>query len=322
MNRELKVTKIMETKYLTYPHDLNKTNLSDSVAAIGFFDGIHKGHQAVINQALDYAKKHKKKCSIITFHPHPSVVLNSPNKTVKYITPQAEKERLLKEMGVDQIYVIKFNKELSLVKPEEFIEHFIVGLNITHLVAGFDFSFGHKGQGNMTNIEKFAKNRFTFEALNKVQMNESKISSTQIRKLLAEGLVKEAGDLLGRPFTYEGTVVTGDKRGRLIGFPTANLETNEEYLLPKKGVYAVKLIVSSKVYYGMANLGFVPTFKEDMSEPKIEVYIFDFNKDIYGETIKLEWLEFVREEQKFSGIEEIKAQLKTDEINIRKIINK
>ncbi|SRR5699024_565451 len=322
MNRELKVTNIMETKYLTYPHDLKKINLPESVAAIGFFDGIHKGHQAVINQALDYAKKHNKKCSIITFHPHPSVVLNSPNKTVKYITPQTEKERLLNEMGVDQVFVIKFNEELSQVKPDEFIEHFIVGLNIIHLVAGFDFSFGHKGQGNMTNIENFAKNRFTFEALSKVEINESKVSSTKIRKLLAEGLVKEAGYLLGRPFTYEGTVVTGDKRGRLIGFPTANLETNEEYLLPKKGVYAVKLILCNETYYGMANLGFVPTFKEDMSEPKIEVYIFDFNKDIYGETIKVEWLEFIREEQKFSGIEEIKAQLKADEITIRKIINK
>lgn len=310
----------MKTIYLTYPHELNKAQLPDSVAAIGFFDGIHKGHQEVINHCLDYAKKYNKKSSIITFHPHPSVVLNSPNKTVEYITPQTDKEKLLKKMGIDQVYVIKFNEELSKVKPQEFIDHFIVGLNISHLIAGFDFSFGHKGQGNMSNMDAYAKNRFTYEAVEKVQINESKVSSTKIRNLLAEGLVDEASHLLGRPFIYEGEVVDGDKRGRLIGFPTANLKSKEKYLLPKKGVYAVKVHLNNDVYYGMANLGFVPTFKEKGDVPKIEVFIFDFDKDIYGEMIKIEWLKFIRNEQKFSGIEEIKAQLQSDEKSIRQII--
>lgn len=311
----------METIYLTYPHGLNKEELPDSVAAIGFFDGIHKGHQEVINHCLSYAKKHNKKSSIITFHPHPSVVLNSPNKTVEYITPQTDKEKLLKEMGIDQVYVIKFNEELSKVKPQEFIDHFIVGLNISHLIAGFDFSFGHKGQGNMSNIEEYTKNRFTYEAVKKVEIDHCKVSSTKIRELLADGLVEEAGHLLGRPFIYEGQVIDGDKRGRLIGFPTANLKSKEKYLLPKKGVYAVKVHLNNDIYYGMANLGFVPTFKEKGDDPKIEVFIFDFDEDIYGENIKIEWLKFIRDEQKFSGIEEITAQLKADEKSIRQILN-
>src|SRR5699024_2949415 len=241
----------METTYLTYPHDLNKDDLAESVAAIGFFDGVHKGHQKVINRALKYAKENDVKCKVITFHPHPSVVLNSPNKTVQYITPLSEKVKLLKEMGVEQVYVIKFNKELSLVEPKDFIDHFIVGLNIIHLVAVFDYSYGHK-----------------------VENNEEKISSTKIRNLLAEGKIKEASNLLGRPFSFEGKVVDGDKRGRLLGYPTANIETEEKYLLPRQGIYAVRVHLRDKVFYGMANLGLVPTFIKDMKEPKVEVYIF------------------------------------------------
>lgn len=311
----------MKTTYLTYPHELNKQDLAESVAAIGFFDGIHKGHQEVINHALKYAKENNKKCSIITFHPHPSVVLNSPNKTVKYITPLSEKEKLLEEMGVDEIYVIKFNKELSLVEPDEFITHFIVGLNITHLVAGFDFSYGHKGKGNMSNIKEYAKERFTYEAVKKVEINDEKVSSTKIRELLSVGAVDKAASLLGRPFSYAGKVIDGDKRGRLIGYPTANLETEEKYLLPKEGVYAVKVHLANEVYYGMANLGFVPTFKEHMDEPIVEVFIFDFDKDIYGETLKIDWLNFIRNEEKFSGIEEIKTELAADEVTVRKILS-
>src|SRR5699024_3500648 len=130
-------------------------------------------------------------------------------------TPLSEKVKLLKEMGVEQVYVIKFNKELSLVEPKDFIDHFIVGLNIIDLVAGLEYSYGHKGKGNMSNIEEYAQNRFTFEAIHKVEHNEEKISSTKIRNILAEGKIKEASNLLGRAFSFEGKVVDGDKRGRL-----------------------------------------------------------------------------------------------------------
>src|SRR5699024_3905239 len=172
----------METTYLTYPHDLNKDDLAESVAAIGFFDGVHKGHQKVINRALKYAKESDVKCKVITCHLHPSVVLNSPNKTVQYITPLYEKVKLLKDMSDEH---------------KDFIDHFIVGINIIHLVAGFDYSYGHKSKGNMSNIEEDAQNRFTFEAIHKVEHNEEKISSTKIRNLLAEGKIKEASNLLG-----------------------------------------------------------------------------------------------------------------------------
>src|SRR5699024_233509 len=311
----------METIYLTYPHELNKADMAESVAAIGFFDGVHKGHQELINHVLKYAKENNKQCNIITFYPHPSVVLNSSNKTIKYITPQSEKEALLKEMGVDKVYVIKFNKELSLVEPEEFINHFIIGLNITHLVAGFDFSFGHKGKGNMSNIGEYAKNRFTYEAVSKVESNNEKVSSSKIRELLADGKVDQAAKLLGRPFSYEGKVIDGDKRGRLLGYPTANMEAEEKYLLPKQGIYAVKVHLKNESYYGMANLGLVPTFIENMKEPKVEVFIFDFDKEIYGETLKIDWLEFIRDEEKYSGAEEMKEQLIIDEVAIRKILS-
>src|SRR5699024_5444033 len=166
----------METTYLTYPHDLNKDDLAESVAAIGFFDGVHKGHQKVINRALKYAKENDVKCKVITYHPHPSVVLNSANKTVQYSTPLSEKVKLLKEMGVEQVYVIKFNKALSLVEPKDFIDHSIVGLNIIHLVAGFRYSYGHQGKGNLSNIAEDAQHRFTLEALHPAQHNEERLS--------------------------------------------------------------------------------------------------------------------------------------------------
>src|SRR5690625_4059818 len=142
----------MQTINLTYPHDLVKEKIPETIAAIGFFDGLHKGHQKVIHQAIELATSQNKESAVISFHPHPSVVLNKENKPVHYITPIDEKECYLKNMGVDRLYVITFNKELSLLTPEAFIDHFILRLHITHLVAGFDFTFGHKGAGNMENI--------------------------------------------------------------------------------------------------------------------------------------------------------------------------
>src|SRR5699024_8997062 len=153
----------------------------------------------------------------------------------------SEKVKLLKEMGVEQVYVIKFNKELSLVEPKDFIDHFIVGLNIIHLVAGFDYSYGHKGKGNMSNIEEDAQNQYNFQVIHKVEHKEEKINANKIRNLLAEVKIKEASNLLSRRFSFESKVVEGDKRGRMLGYPTANIETEEKYLLPRQGINAVRV---------------------------------------------------------------------------------
>lgn len=311
----------METIKLSYPHPYEKEALPEAVGAIGFFDGVHKGHQEVIKSAVQEAKKRKMESAVISFYPHPSVVLNKDTSVndVKYITPLKEKKAMLRHLQVDRLYLITFNKTLSTLSPQEFIDHFIVGLHIKHLVAGFDFSFGYKGKGNMNNIEQFSNGRFTFKAINKVEENNEKISSTNIRKFLKRGAIEETTALLGRQLTATGVVTEGDKRGRTIGFPTANLHINEEALLPKPGVYAVKVWVQNeenKRYVGMANLGTRPTFTDE-TEPVLEVHILDFSGDLYGKVLTVEWHAFIRDEKKFNGINEIIQQLHTDEAKIR-----
>ena len=307
----------MKTIKLTYPHHLKKEDLPETIAAIGFFDGIHKGHKEVITDAVHKARAQQKESAVISFHPHPSVVLNSPDKPVQYITTIAEKEALLKEIGVDRLYLITFNKELSVLSKEAFIDHFIIGLHIKHLVAGFDFTFGYKGAGNMENIESISKNKFKVTSIDPVKEENEKVSSTRIRTLLSSGDVSKVNELLGRPYESTGIVIEGDKRGRKLGYPTANLNIDEEKLLPKQGVYAVKVNYQNSIYEGMANLGVKPTFKTGDLKPSVEVYIFDFEGNIYGESISVLWYQFIRDEIKFNGLNELIKQLKDDEATIQ-----
>src|SRR5690625_3991908 len=304
----------MNINQLTYPAQINQHDLRDTVAAIGFFDGIHKGHKKVINKAVEIVKKERKQSAVISFHPHPSVILKNKTNDIRYLTTLTEKKAILSEMGIEQFYIITFNKPLSKLLPEEFVEHFIIGLHITHLVAGFDYTFGHKGAGNMENIIEMSQNKFTTTVVEKLENDATKISSTRIRHLLDHGLVGEIPPLLGRTYQTTGKVITGDRRGgSQLGFPTANLHIPEDKYLPKQGVYAVKVHYKDRIYNGMANLGVVPTFIDDRTEPKVEVNIFDFDQNIYGEQLTIEWHQFIREEKKFSGIDAIVAQLNKDE---------
>lgn len=311
----------MEVIKLTYPHDLKKETIPPSVAAIGFFDGIHQGHEKVIRTAVMKAKNTHQLSAVITFHPHPSVVLNKA-KDIKYITPMTEKIAQLRKLQVDIVYIVQFNEILSQLSPAAFVEHFVIRLHISHLIAGFDFTFGYKGAGNMQNIHQFANGAFTTEVIDKVESEHEKISSTSIRKLLKKGDISQVNELLGRPFSTTGKVVTGDKRGRTIGFPTANLAVDPYSLLPKQGVYAVKVDINGDDYKGALNLGVVPTFKKGVVEPSLEVYILDFNDNIYGKEVTVYWHKFIRSEKKFADIDTLVAQLTDDEKTIRKYFEK
>lgn len=302
---------------LSYPHQLNKLAMDETIAAIGFFDGIHQGHQAVIQTAIDKAQAEGKLSAVITFYPHPSVVLRNQGEAIKYITPEKPKVELLEAMNVDILYIVDFSKEFSQLTPAEFVEHYIKSLHVTHLVAGFDFSFGYKGAGNMNNILDYADETFTISVIDKIVSADEKISSTKIRQLLQAGNMREVHAMLGRNFTTKGMVVKGDQRGRTIGFPTANLEIASEALMPKQGVYAVKVNVNGEIHQAMANLGVVPTFKDKNVAPTLEIYIFDFDEDIYHQEIEVIWYAYVRDEVKFNGIDELISQLNADEIKIR-----
>jgi riboflavin kinase/FMN adenylyltransferase len=303
---------------ITYPHSLLLEELPETVAAIGFFDGIHKGHQELINTAIKEAGNKEMESAVITFHPHPSVVLKKDTQHVQYITPLSEKIKILQQMEVDRLYVITFNQQLASLSPEEFISHFIEGLNIKQIIGGFDYTFGHKGKGNMDLMKQYAKGRFEVTTIGKVVMDDEKVSSTKIRKLMKAGKIKKANALLNRPLFTSGTVIKGDQRGRTIGYPTANMEIHPDVLMPKSGVYAVKALYKNEEYEGMANLGVKPTFTTGEDTPTLEVHLLDYNNDIYGEELIIEWHQYIRDEVKFNGVEELVSQLEKDEQQIRK----
>lgn len=312
----------MNIQTLTYPLalDENKDIFPDSAAAIGFFDGVHTGHQAVIQEAKDIAEQMNKDSAVITFDPHPSAVLQN-KKDVQYITPLQDKINRIKDLEVDNLYIIHFNKELSTLSPQAFIDHFIISLHITHLVAGFDFTFGHKGKGNMQNIKNYTRGDVQVSTVERLDYKSEKISSTRIRKALSNGDVIESERLLGRPYSMLGEVIHGDKRGRTIGYPTANLNVRDEYVKPKIGVYAVEIECEENHWYGMASLGYNPTFTDDRQDIKIEVHIFDFNQDIYGKVINVKWKKYIRDELKFSNTEELIEELKEDERKVRQFFS-
>lgn len=306
----------LEIISLCYPEQVPENNQEEIVCAIGFFDGVHKGHQKVIQTAQDLAKKQNRKSAVITFTPHPSVVLQGTKKTVSYLTPLPEKKNILADMGIDILYVITFNKALAQLTPSEFIDQFIIKLGIKHLVTGFDFTYGAKGIGNVNTLDKDGNGQFGVTIVDKLTENNEKISSTRIRKLIQLGEMTSVKELLGRPLFIRGHVISGAQRGRKIGYPTANIEVDSKYALPKTGVYAVTVKLDNRVIYGMANLGYNPTFEDDY-KIKLEVHLFDFHEDIYGKELILEWQAFTRPEQKFAGIEQLIDQLKQDEQEIR-----
>ncbi|WP_088815863.1 MULTISPECIES: bifunctional riboflavin kinase/FAD synthetase [Listeria] len=306
----------METIFIHHPNTLN-SDLQPKTIALGFFDGVHRGHQEVILRAKEIAVANNEQCAVLTFDPHPSVVLSKMRKKVKYLTPLEEKEEKIAALGVDILYVVRFTTAFSELSKEEFVEQYLVGLHAKHVVAGFDYSYGKKGAGKMSELPEYAKGRFDVTIVDKQEAFNAKISSTNIRNYIESGELDEANELLGYPYKVRGTVIHGDKRGRTLGFPTANMRIDGDYLIPKLGIYAVKFIVNGESYLGMASIGYNVTFKTDQ-ELSIEVYILDFDREIYGESAEIEWFHFFRPEMKFNGMEGLIEQLKKDEENTRR----
>lgn len=307
----------MEVISIKHPHQFLKEEFFPMALALGYFDGVHLGHQKVILSAKEIADQNHLKSAVMTFDPHPSVVLGRSVQHVEYITPLPDKIKLLSELGIDYLFVVHFTAELASLLPQEFVDQYIIGLNVKHVVAGFDFTYGRMGKGSMETLTFHSRGEFTHTTISKLATDyNEKISSTLIRKVISQGKMDILPDLLGRYYTTEGIVVHGDKRGRTIGFPTANVKLNEKYLYPPLGVFAVRVCVGGKWYEGVCNVGFKPTFNQEKSDkPIVEVHIFDFNEEIYGENIVVEWHRYLRSEQKFSGIEALVSQIELDKQN-------
>lgn len=283
--------------------------------ALGYFDGVHLGHQKVIREAKRQADQNGLKSAVMTFDPHPSVVLRKSEKHVHYITPLAQKIKIIEALGIDYLFIVRFTAEFANLLPQEFIDQYVIGLNVKHVVAGFDFSYGRMGKGTMETILFHSREQFTYTVIQKYTAGNEKVSSTRIRQYLKEGKTGDLPELLGRYYTTTGIVIHGDKRGRTIGFPTANVDTCEEYILPPLGVYAVKIKIDESWYHGVCNVGYKPTFNKEALRISVEVNIFDFNEDVYGKEVTVEWHQYLRKEQKFSGINELVAQISLDKQN-------
>ncbi|MGE7664966.1 riboflavin biosynthesis protein RibF [Ureibacillus composti] len=304
----------MNVIHLKYPYQINQLNqLTAFSLAVGFFDGVHRGHQAVIGAAMDKARELNINSAVMTFDPHPSIVLGGRNEKVFYITPLRQKLEIIEGIGVDTVFVVQFTSDFAKLSPEDFIQYFIRDLNVLHVTAGFDFSFGALGRGKMDMMKELSNGEFGVTVVDKFSDGEEKISSTRIRKSLQDGDMETAHELLGRPFEVPGIVVHGDKRGRTIGFPTANIQAMDGCFIPATGVYAVRILVQNNWYDGVCNVGYKPTFKNpEDKQLSIEVHILNFEKNIYGEEVTVGWYKRIRSEKKFDGIESLKAQIQHD----------
>jgi riboflavin kinase/FMN adenylyltransferase len=302
----------VETIYLSHPLHIVAEMQSQKVMAFGYFDGVHIGHQKVINAAKEIAKVHDMRSAVMTFHPHPSVVLRKEHAINHMLTPLHEKIEAIEQIGIDELYIVNFSDEFSQLLPQQFVDEYIIGLNVQHVVAGFDFSYGKMGKGTMETIPFHSRGQFTHTVIDKVVLESEKISSSHIRELLNTGNLKDIQSFLGRYYKIRGKVVHGEKRGSTIGFPTANIGLSEPYHIPATGVYAVELYVLGNYYKGVCNIGYKPTFHQQLADKSIEVHLFDFDQNIYGESVELVFHYRIRDEQKFNGIEELVNRIHVD----------
>lgn len=281
------------------------------VVALGNFDGVHIGHQAVVRRAVEEGRRRGLRAVAATFDPHPRAVLWPGNEPKLLTTPEVRRELLL-GCGVEEVREIRFDRELSKKSPREFVLEVLVGsLGAGEVVVGENFRFGHRASGDVAELRRCMREvggeAYAVPISNVLGED---ISSTRIRKLIADGEVREAARLLGRPYLLRGEVVEGDKRGRTIGFPTANVLPDERALVPERGVYAGHARVGSERYGACTNVGTAPTF--DRRDSRVEAYLLGYGGDLYGKVVDVTFEERLRPEKRFSGIGELKEQIARD----------
>ena len=287
-------------------------------ATIGNFDGVHVGHKKILSAVKEEAKQQGISSCVITFHPHPQKVLQ--NIDIPLLVPIKERLKLLEKEGVDVVACYTFTKDIAKISAQDFVTDILIGkLNLKHLIVGPDFSFGRKREGNLDLLNKMGKEYgFDTEVVGTALIDGEIVSSTSIRNLLREGNVVKAGKFLGYNFYIEGQVKEGERRGRQIGFPTANLDTDWA-ILPKVGVYATVAHVDDRKIHSITNVGYRPTFGHN--ELLVETHIFDFNEEIYKKRIKIEFVDRVRDEQKFGGPQALVEQIKKDVERVKVILS-
>ncbi|MCY9806766.1 riboflavin biosynthesis protein RibF [Lentilactobacillus senioris] len=287
------------------------------VLAMGFFDGIHLGHQQVIQTAVDRAKQLGIKSAVLTYDHHPQIVYNRLNDhDRRYLTLPEQKLQLLEKLGVDQVFIINYSYAFQDQTPAEFIQNYLVRFKAQVVVAGFDHTYGEKHIATMDRLPEYSQGQFEIITVPKLQQQSQKVSSTAIKAALDNGNVTVVNEMLGRNFATKGTVVHGEQVGRTIGYPTINVDHDPLQWLPTIGIYVVKVKVGDAWYQGMASIGKNVTFYSN-HPITVEVNLLDFNRNVYGEVVTVEWLKYLHDEEKFDGIDELIEQLQIDEQDTR-----
>lgn len=295
--------------------DLKDIQNFNNYIALGSFDGLHIGHLSLIDKVVELAKNNNGKSMVFTFKNHPRTLINKEN-VPKLLMDNNRKVEILKKHKVDIVCLKEFNLEFMKMTPKEFVESLIFHYNVKGFVVGFNYKFGYKNLGNVELLKQF-KNEYGYElyVMEPCKYNNEVVSSTRIRKALEAGEVLDASRMLTLPYTLSGEVVHGKKLGRTIGFPTANLKYNENFILPKIGVYYTNIKVNNNIYKGITNVGNNPTVKGETLT--VETYILNFKQEIYGEQIDISFIKKIRDEKKFNNLEELKDQLEKDKMFAR-----
>jgi len=295
-----------------------KEKKHSTILTIGTFDGVHIGHQKIIERLNQIKNMTKDRSAILTFFPHPRKILNQGNE-IKWLNTMDEKTQLLEKFGLDNLIIEPFTKGFSELTALDFVKEILVDqLFIKSLVIGYDHQFGKNREGNFEQLRGYGKiYNFNVEKITAQEIEDVSVSSTKIRKAIEEGNIKKANSYLGYHYLLSGEIVKGQGLGRKLNYPTINLHIKESYkLIPKTGVYIVKTTIDQKVFFGIMNIGFRPTVNG--KNKTIEVHLLDFTGDLYGENLQIEVLKRLRDEQKFSGLEKLILQIKKDELKARK----
>lgn len=306
---------------IIYLNDI--THNDQTVLTVGTFDGVHEGHKILIQTVVKKARERNARSIVVSFDPHPREIINTGSSGIKMLTTLQERAEIMDEAGVDILLVIPFDRQFSLLTSEEFVRDIIYKkVGVSEFVIGYDHHFGRDREGTIETINKLGKELgFDAYVVSKKEIGDTAVSSTLIRRtLMDEGDVKRAAAYLGRPYMLNGIVIHGNKRGRELGYPTANLKPeHENKAIPKNGIYAVKVRVDGKWYGGMMSIGIRPSFKGGVRT--LEVHIFDFNKQIYGKSIQVRFLDRIRDEMKFEKVEDLIAEMVKDKIKSLSILS-
>jgi riboflavin kinase/FMN adenylyltransferase len=299
-------------------------NLIAPVATLGIFDGVHRGHRALLDCLVSCASEVKGESVVITFSPHPRLVLEQNNINLSFLTTMEEKKALLEKANVDHLIVIEFNNQFSKIQACDFIKDILVKkIGTKHLIIGYNHHFGRRGEGDFNTIKQCSESLdFSVEQVQGFHTEEGAISSSLIREALLKGKLDEANRWLGYFYSVSGTIIEGRKIGRSIGFPTANIKPDYQYkLIPCNGVYAVEVQLDEKVYPGMLSIGSNPTVNTDIRIRSIEVHILNFDKDIYGSKISVTFRKKLREEKKFDNLKQLTEQMRLDKQDTLRLLS-